>query len=771
MADADASASFELEDDSLSAGLDSLAARFEQVAAHITASFSGANAQLAGTTSAITAVGASAALIQPLGAGLALAARAATAVASGVSGIVSTVTLLAPFTSLIPDSFGKWAPPLKRAAEQLSRINAGAGVATRGFQALQGRLGLAGTGMLGLHLHTLGATKGMSALGAVGALSLSKIIAGVQVATRAIRGLGSLPVRVGAGLGGVGRSLGGALTALAPTAGLAAALGPVGGSVLAVAGSLGVLKKSMSSAAEVQSMQASFVTLLGSMDAARGRMAELSSFAASTPFEIPQVVEASKVLQSLTTGALATGAGLRLVGDVAANTGEPFEQVAVHVGRLYQGLMDGRPVGEAMARLQELGALLPQTRTRLEEMQKAGAKGGGVWTVAARDLMRYSGEMERQSATWGGVMSNFADSVGNVFRAIGAPLVAALTPFMQHVNTWLGTIIPLAQRFGQIVGTWSGVAAQIFADGKLGSALQAVGTVAFGQAANFLAGSLVGIAHGFGSILQSTFENALRLFSVITTADFWSGLAIALKSAFMAAVTLLTEGLAQAFDTMRKLPGVGKGFGKASDSLHSLAGSMGEATMDEGARAVDKLTPALEAFRANTENTLKSFATAFERGRASVGDLFDTSEASATLKELLSDAFAGAKRDQDRVIAVLSRGGLPAPAPTPTNPPEKEPAGKAKVIDAPGVSELRRIGLGGYAGGGSVSMLPEKSKEKQPFKTPGGLAAPFGNGGSDPLVGIARAQLSVQGVMVSRLEAIEKALGQKRSEPLVPRFT
>ena len=200
-----------------------------------------------------------------------------------------------------------------------------------------------------------------------------------------------------------------------------------------IAGVVGAVRKAISSASEMEGFKASFTTLLGSADAAEQRLKELVDFAKTTPFELPQVTEASRVLQALTDGALATGDGLRMVGDMASVAQEPIKDLAVHVGRMYTGLMGGRAVGESFMRLQELGLLSDKTRQRLEQLQAEGKKGPEVWQVAASSFAKFSGEMERKNQTIAGQWSNMQDALNALFRAFGQPIIDGLTPL---ISAW-----------------------------------------------------------------------------------------------------------------------------------------------------------------------------------------------------------------------------------------------------------------------------------------------------------------------------------------------
>lgn len=197
------------------------------------------------------------------------------------------------------------------------------------------------------------------------------------------------------------------------------------------------VKRAVQAAADMEGMETSFAVLLGSMEAAKKRMAELSKFAAETPFELPEVVAASKTLETMTKGAIATGEGLRLVGDVAAGTGMQFGEAAMWIGRLYDALQNGRPAGEALMRLQEVGAISGAARARLE----SAAPGEG-WKIATQELGKFSGMMEKQSRTWNGLMSTFRDNIGAAMREFGTPIITQMKPALDAAIELAGQIGP-----------------------------------------------------------------------------------------------------------------------------------------------------------------------------------------------------------------------------------------------------------------------------------------------------------------------------------------
>jgi len=128
-----------------------------------------------------------------------------------------------------------------------------------------------------------------------------------------------------------------------------------------------------------------FRILLGSADLASKRMEELAKFGAETPFEVDGIAKASKILQTFGGTALATGEGLRMVGDSAAMAGVPIEELSIWIGRAYDGLKNGQPIGEASARLQEMALISGETRVQIEALSKEG-RNKDAWDVLQKSL-------------------------------------------------------------------------------------------------------------------------------------------------------------------------------------------------------------------------------------------------------------------------------------------------------------------------------------------------------------------------------------------------
>lgn len=188
-----------------------------------------------------------------------------------------------------------------------------------------------------------------------------------------------------------------------------------------------ITKAAIATNIQFESYVTQFTTLLGSAEAAQQRIKDLTIFAVKTPFELPGIVEASRVLQVFGGDTLATGDNLTMVGDIAAGVGREFSEVALWIGRMYDAMQSGQPFGLAASRLQVMGAMTGQARTELERLQAEGATGAELWE-RFNELVgrRWAGNMDRLSGTLAGVISNLQDFATNLLRVAGEPLFEEL---------------------------------------------------------------------------------------------------------------------------------------------------------------------------------------------------------------------------------------------------------------------------------------------------------------------------------------------------------
>lgn len=212
----------------------------------------------------------------------------------------------------------------------------------------------------------------------------------------------------------------------------------------------GVAKAMIGGNAEFESYNSQFTVLLKSSDAAKQRLKELADFGASTPFELPEVVRADKILQGFGLHSQEaaekfkfSGEEIRTIaGDVASGTGASFEEMALLIGKFSSGA-----TGEAISRMQEMGIT---TREELTKMGLEFSKSGQLLSPLPQSMEtvlklmkdKYGGLMDVQSRTFSGMMSNLQDWIGGTLRTIGQPVfevlkdkLAGLLKFLSEPST------------------------------------------------------------------------------------------------------------------------------------------------------------------------------------------------------------------------------------------------------------------------------------------------------------------------------------------------
>lgn len=180
----------------------------------------------------------------------------------------------------------------------------------------------------------------------------------------------------------------------------------------------------------IQKTELAYKTLLGGEGQAKQRMRELVQFAAATPFELPEILQADRLLQ---TFGVRSVENLTLVGDAAAGVSTNIADVAMWFGRAATAIQAGRPFGEAAQRLQELGLLGGPARQMLEDMQKAGASSTDIMGALTGQLGKYQGLMEEQSHTWSGLVSTLTDTTRIVSATLTKPMFDRAVAGMQRL--------------------------------------------------------------------------------------------------------------------------------------------------------------------------------------------------------------------------------------------------------------------------------------------------------------------------------------------------
>ena len=314
-------------------------------------------------------------------------------------------------------------------------------------------------------------------------------------------------------------------------------------------------------ASSFEKYETQFKTLLKSQENAQARIAEYAEFGVKTPYNLPEIVEAGKLLQTFGGTALATGDNLTMVGDTASSVGATFSEMSFWIGRAYTSMKAGRPWGEAAMRLQELAVLSGTERQELEAMAKQGKTGMEVWEAFTRTLGKFSGGMDNLSKTMEGMQSNLEDFQEQVALQGGQQVFDAekmgLTTLLEYLNENEQTYYNISTLFGMLAAQgkeyayeWRDAFLQAFPIENIQELLQWVNT---------LAQEVFGLRRGFGemtipTMLGEALGKAVKWLSMMVErqANFIKGAKIVTQSimGWLKPIGQMAVGLAEAFGSV-----------------------------------------------------------------------------------------------------------------------------------------------------------------------------------------------------------------------------
>lgn len=288
---------------------------------------------------------------------------------------------------------------------------------------------------------------------------------------------------------------------------------------------LGVAGAALKGAAEMEQLEVSFTTMLKSGDRAKALMADLTAFSAETPFELPEVMTAGKMLLAYGVAAEDVQGTLRQLGDVAAGVGAPIGDIAYLFGtarvsgRLFAADVNqftnrGIPIISALAKT--MGVAEGSIKKMVEEGKVGFPQLQAALSYLTENGGQFEGLMEAQSQTLAGMFSTLKDNIGITLATIGRSIVdafdlrtklAGALEMMGRVKEFivnlaqtnpgllkLGVIVaavaaaigPLLVGLGMVAGALANLMPVIAVlGGALGALLSPLGLVAAGIAAAF----------------------------------------------------------------------------------------------------------------------------------------------------------------------------------------------------------------------------------------------------------------------------------------------
>ena len=221
----------------------------------------------------------------------------------------------------------------------------------------------------------------------------------------------------------------------------------------------GLLGRGFDAAIRTEQFEQALATMLGSVEAAQDRIASLVDFAAKTPFEMPQIEDATKRLLAFGVSNDNLIPTLQRLGDVAAITGTDFASLATMFGQIratqvaYTGDLNqfanaGIPIYAQLAK--QLGT----TEAGVKSLAGTGQISFDIIDEAFKQMTASGGQffegMEKQSQTLGGRLSTLADNFNILLMSAVQPLIPAINALVSGLTSAIETIIKVGSTIAAI---------------------------------------------------------------------------------------------------------------------------------------------------------------------------------------------------------------------------------------------------------------------------------------------------------------------------------
>lgn len=245
----------------------------------------------------------------------------------------------------------------------------------------------------------------------------------------------------------VGQQMGGGFNFAAAAAGtLRTALGAVGiasfatGALKAVGAIRELGASSVSAAAEMQTYNTRFSTLLGDTRAAEQHLGKLTKYASETPFDMAGISKASATLLAFGVEARDSMEVLRMLGDVAAASGGDLGELARIYGKVTTaGKMDTADINQLSDRGLNIRQLLADRDGLSMDAVKKNISSGAYgiadlrWAIeqATGEGGAFFGGAANLSKTFNGLMSTLQDNIEMWKASLGDAVLPALEDMLK----------------------------------------------------------------------------------------------------------------------------------------------------------------------------------------------------------------------------------------------------------------------------------------------------------------------------------------------------
>ncbi len=238
-------------------------------------------------------------------------------------------------------------------------------------------------------------------------------------------------------------------------------LGLLGIGVSGAALTAGLVKAPLELAGNMEQARIGFTTMLGSAEKATAFLKQLQLFAAKTPFEFPQLQEASRLLLAFGFAAQDVVPMMTAIGNAAAGLGVGAEGIDRAVRALGQMRAKGKVSAEEIMQLTEIGIpaydILQKkfglSAKQMENLGKAGIKADAAVKALVEGMNeRFKDMMKNQSLSLLGLWSTIKDTFNmQILYRWGEGLRKAIQPKVLQLVEWFERNQATVERWGNIL--------------------------------------------------------------------------------------------------------------------------------------------------------------------------------------------------------------------------------------------------------------------------------------------------------------------------------
>ena len=282
-----------------------------------------------------------------------------------------------------------------------------------------------------------------------------------------------------------------------------------------------IVSGAINAASEGEQFRITLTNMTGSAEEANSVLQDMSQFALSSPFDLDSVLTGTRRLMAYGYSAEEAEQSLRSIGDAAAGLGtgeEGIERITTALGQMHQ---KGTVQAEEMRQLAEagipawqyladtLGVDVSQAMKMVQDRSVDAETGIEAITNGMENgtehARGYAGQMEAQSKTLTGVLSNLKDAFQITMMQLGETqgykdFVGALQDILNNMQPLLQSVFPVFS---------AGLEGAAAAVKGLGAVIQSVGGIfsAFGDALNNIANNtLISGSGGAFTTVAGTIE-------------------------------------------------------------------------------------------------------------------------------------------------------------------------------------------------------------------------------------------------------------------------